>query len=242
MTLCDYCGMEIELETIRRVGTINTGGNYDIKSNPITLPFECYRCGGKYCSTHRLPEAHSCRYIEDHIPHQDGMWFDRGNLPPSIEVSTNKKGMPKSSYSERPPKTDISQSKEESILKEPEFPRNEEKISEPRTVKPNKIHICQYCNKKVSQVYNCAKCSLELCSEHASNHSCIKGLNLEPSLGEKTTKTSDVKPEKTSQKRIYWINGIRYEENIKENIKESQWVIWVLLVIGIILIIYSFIK
>ncbi|MBU3967096.1 MAG: hypothetical protein KKG76_06955 [Euryarchaeota archaeon] len=52
--------------------------------------------------------------------------------------------------------------------------------SEKESVKPNENHICQYCFKKVSQVYKCTKCSLELCAEHASNHSCIKVSHSEP--------------------------------------------------------------
>ncbi len=52
MTHCDYCGMEIQSETLEPVGRIITGGSYDFRSSPITLPFECFRCGGKYCSTH----------------------------------------------------------------------------------------------------------------------------------------------------------------------------------------------
>lgn len=64
MTLCDYCGKEIESEKLEPVGRIITGGSYDVKSSPISLPFDCLRCGGKYCSSHRLPEAHECKNIE----------------------------------------------------------------------------------------------------------------------------------------------------------------------------------
>lgn len=60
MTLCDYCRKEIESETLGKAGTIITGGLYEVKSSPIALPFDCLRCGGKYCSAHRLPENHEC--------------------------------------------------------------------------------------------------------------------------------------------------------------------------------------
>jgi len=76
-------------------------------------------------------------------------------------------------------KPDI-QSIEESVLKEPELPAEEEKKPEPETAKQNEKNICQYCLKEVSQVHKCTKCGLDLCSKHASNHSCIKGSILEP--------------------------------------------------------------
>src|SRR5574341_216655 len=68
----------------------------------------------------------------------------------------------------------------ESVTKEPESRQEKEKMPEPESVKPNESHICQYCFKKVSQVCKCPKCSLDLCSEHVSNHSCIKEVHPEP--------------------------------------------------------------
>lgn len=28
--------------------------------NPVSMPFRCNRCGGYFCSEHRLPEKHNC--------------------------------------------------------------------------------------------------------------------------------------------------------------------------------------
>jgi len=78
------------------------------------------------------------------------------------------------------PKADISRPKEKSFTKETELLIEEEKISEPKSEKSNENHICQYCFKKTSQVYKCTKCSLELCPEHVSNHSCIKTVSSKP--------------------------------------------------------------
>jgi len=38
------------------------------------LPYTCRECGGKHCSDHRLPEAHSCgsvTYIRDEVRSND---------------------------------------------------------------------------------------------------------------------------------------------------------------------------
>ena len=46
---------EIEIVTL---GYASSNCNYCLK--PTSLPYKCYRCGGWYCETHRLPEKHEC--------------------------------------------------------------------------------------------------------------------------------------------------------------------------------------
>lgn len=53
---CDYCGNEIKPSKARK----NTGGNFSVVIDTIPMPFICKRCGGSFCSKHRLPENHDC--------------------------------------------------------------------------------------------------------------------------------------------------------------------------------------
>jgi hypothetical protein len=48
MTSCDYCGKDID------------------------LPFKCKFCGGIFCSSHRLPEAHECTGLEEYKERSKG--------------------------------------------------------------------------------------------------------------------------------------------------------------------------
>ncbi len=53
---CDYCENEITTGKVRK----STGGNFDIVTDTIAMPFTCRRCGGSFCAKHRLPENHNC--------------------------------------------------------------------------------------------------------------------------------------------------------------------------------------
>lgn len=183
------------------------------------IPFFCEHCGEHFCVDHHLPEKHKCGGIGVHIPYQDGKWFDRGKLPPSIEGSTNhleKDNVFEFRASENSKNLD---SKREEISSRIEGINSQKRqlIDEMndcvdsgslyrRNFVLDKIHTldkeenelldslntettnilnytCQYCFNKVSQVFKCTKCSLELCSKHVSHHSCIKVSHPEPESG-----------------------------------------------------------
>lgn len=59
MTLCEQCGKYIETEC--KGFKTETGGNFDINSKPISLPFQCEFCGGEFCDRHRLQTNHVCK-------------------------------------------------------------------------------------------------------------------------------------------------------------------------------------
>jgi hypothetical protein len=40
------------------MGYASSHCNYCLKPTP--MPYRCYRCGGWYCGSHRLPEQHNC--------------------------------------------------------------------------------------------------------------------------------------------------------------------------------------
>ena len=54
---CDYCGEE--LTTSSQI-VYYTGGTRDVHRDTIPMLFKCRRCGGSFCSKHRLPERHEC--------------------------------------------------------------------------------------------------------------------------------------------------------------------------------------
>ncbi len=185
MTLCDYCGKEIESETSGRVGTIITGGNYDINSSPISLPFECHKCGGKYCSIHRLPEAHTCEYNSQSkiggstiLLEQDkreeislrieGIRSQKRQLIDEMNDCVDRGLKDRRTFILD--KIHTLDREEEILLKLLKGEIKHESESNEITNEPN--YICEYCRKKISQVYTCPNCGKELCSVHASIHDC----------------------------------------------------------------------
>jgi len=57
----------------------------------IVLPFKCNFCGGKFCSKHRLPENHSCRFQPARTPL--GQWkakYEHRSEEPSIPLIPRK--------------------------------------------------------------------------------------------------------------------------------------------------------
>jgi len=60
---CDYCKNEIEPSKAKK----NTGGRFTIVKEAISMPFKCRRCGGSFCSKHRLPENHDCAGLKSPI-------------------------------------------------------------------------------------------------------------------------------------------------------------------------------
>lgn len=76
---CDYCGNELQKSKIRSP----TGGKFEIvKDSGIQMPFICRRCGGSFCSKHRLPEYHDCpglynKVIEVHVPNLEPIDYPR---------------------------------------------------------------------------------------------------------------------------------------------------------------------
>lgn len=55
---CDYCNKDMYNSNI--VEIYETGGLKKINHKVIEIPFTCRRCGGHFCSKHRLPENHEC--------------------------------------------------------------------------------------------------------------------------------------------------------------------------------------
>lgn len=89
---------------------------------------------------------------------------------------------------------------ESKIIKESsnQSPVNPEKIIPEIRNKTN--YICQHCFKIVDQVHRCPKCSLDLCLEHLSNHSCIKKYKVE----EKHKKESSEYITASKTKKPWW--------------------------------------
>lgn len=49
---------EIPQDSVDILGPSNSFCNYCLE--PVYMPFRCGRCGGFFCTTHRLPERHDC--------------------------------------------------------------------------------------------------------------------------------------------------------------------------------------
>lgn len=55
-------------------------GECEICERDDSISFTCNECGGTYCSTHRLPEAHNCSELR--VTDFSGPWFDHSNTEP----------------------------------------------------------------------------------------------------------------------------------------------------------------
>jgi membrane associated rhomboid family serine protease len=72
----------------------------DVCGRHVDMPYRCNRCGGTYCSEHRLPENHSCSGLEDWGDSDTGVFeseFDdgvenRGGSPGLLDRLTSTGG------------------------------------------------------------------------------------------------------------------------------------------------------
>ena len=63
----------------------------DVCGEETALPFKCRYCGGTFCSTHRLPENHSCKKLAEIKPPEREQIFrevapEREEVPPPMEI------------------------------------------------------------------------------------------------------------------------------------------------------------
>lgn len=190
---CDYCKNEIKPSKAR----YNTGGRFSIAVDTIPMSFKCRRCGGNFCSKHRLPENHECVGLKQPIILDLKELDIKAIEPPiweqSITDQENNIDTKKFEYTlndlERIRRIKISmlndsQGKNKRTRLLNELSRVDEEIDkieklsdlkkESTIVSENEANqICQLCLESIKGTpYECQKCGLILCKDHIHNHLC----------------------------------------------------------------------
>ena len=208
---CDYCRNEIKPSKAR----YNTGGRFSVAVDTISMPFICKRCGGSFCSKHRLPENHDCVGLKAPII------IDLKNIDIAQSIGDQENNADTKEYTLnelekiRRIKTSMlndSQGKNKRTRLLNELFRLDEEIDiikesldikkESTPVSENKTnHICQFCFKSIEHSQKCQKCGLELCQDHIFNHSCIKALVVEDDFKKEKIYTKTQTKRKTIKKK-----------------------------------------
>lgn len=215
---CDYCRNEIKPSKAR----YNTGGRFSVAVDTISMPFICKRCGGSFCSKHRLPENHDCVGLKAPII------IDLKNIDIAQSIGDQENNADTKEYTLnelekiRRIKTSMlndSQGKNKRTRLLNELFRLDEEIDiikesldikkESTPVSENKTnHICQFCFKSIEHSQKCQKCGLELCQDHIFNHSCIKAPVVEDDFKKEKIYTKTQKKRKIG--RYYsWKNPLK---------------------------------
>jgi len=247
---CDYCKNEIDPVKVRKP----TGGNFEVVSDTkIKMPFNCRRCGGSFCTKHRLPENHNCVGLKPPII------IDLKNIDIEAKTPIDKlNDLEKIKRIKTETLNDTQGKNERTRLLNELYELDEEidrikksldiKIESTPVSENKKNYICQFCFKSFEHTQKCQKCGLDLCQDHIFNHSCIKAWDVdEPHkkeyVGPSRQKPKTIEKIKSFLKRRYyraksWLNSKHHRSYRNWNAFFMN-ILWVVILSISFMIIYS---